>query len=379
MDSAFADSVRELLSALASGAEPAMPAGGGLSRVLRETGATTPRTAVELLAARWFRAPPPHVRLDPTEPVLNRPELGESEKLHATLHEHVVGQRRWQELSSNESTFYRYGRAAITAFSERLWAEIVDRPLPSNRPLPEYVRFIGRQREVATLLRWLGEPGGTVVGVEGPGGSGKTALLHAVADACEAAARCWHPVIGDGAHAVPLFDAFVWVACGEGSGLASVLEAVARTLDYPGLMARTIEDRRQAVRDLLSRRAVLLLVDDVDLGDVGVWTFLGDLPGRSRALVAGRRRMPSEVRALMPEPLAPAAVRELLLAEAERQGAPELGRALAESVEAPAVGGRGVLAWPTAAASSQATAGVGPSPLAAATSAGPSPLAAAAR
>jgi tetratricopeptide (TPR) repeat protein len=171
------------------------------------------------------------------------------------------------------------------------------------------------------------------VGIEGPGGSGKTALLHAVADACEAAARCWQPIVNHGQHVVPLFDAFVWVACGEAGGLATLLEAVARTLDYPGLMARTLEDRRQAVRDLLSKRAVLLLVDDVDRGDAAVWTFLADLPGRSRALVAGRRRLPSEVRALMPGPLALEAVRELLLAEAERQGAPEMGRALAEPVE----------------------------------------------
>src|ERR671933_2313296 len=153
MDPAFADSLRELLSALASGAEPAMPAGGGLSRVLRETGATTPRTAVELLADRWFRAPPPRARLDGHELLLNRPELGESEKLHATLHEHIVGQRRCQELSSNESTFYRYRRTAITTFAERLWADIVDRPPPTNRPLPEYLRFIRRERGVATLLR----------------------------------------------------------------------------------------------------------------------------------------------------------------------------------------------------------------------------------
>src|SRR5919201_784099 len=161
MDLAFADSLRELLSALASGAEPAMPAGGGLGRVLRETGATTPRNAVELLVDRWFRAPPPHLKHDSNDLLLNRTELG-------------------------------------------------DRPLPSNRPLPEYVRFIGRQHEVATLLRWLGEPGGTVVGVEGPGGSGKTALLHAVADACEAATRCWYAVVDDTEHPLPLFDAFVW-------------------------------------------------------------------------------------------------------------------------------------------------------------------------
>ena len=88
---------------------------------------------------RWFRAAPALAGVDLSEPPLNRPELGESEKLHATLREHVVGQRRWQELSSNESTFYRYRRAAIGAFGERLWAEIVDRPVQSNRPLPEYV------------------------------------------------------------------------------------------------------------------------------------------------------------------------------------------------------------------------------------------------
>jgi tetratricopeptide (TPR) repeat protein len=327
MDVAFADGVRELLTALASGAEPSLPNGGGLARVVRETGATSTRAAVQVLIDRWFRAAPLHVVSAADDLLLNRPELGESEKLHATLREHVVGQRRWQELSSNESTFYRYRRAAIGAFGERLWSEIVDRPLPSNRPLPEYARCIGRADEVATLLRWLGEAGGTTIGIEGPGGSGKTALLHAVADACQNAAQSWQSV------GVPLFEAFVWVACAEGSGVATLLEAVARTLDYPGMLARSFEDRRQAVRDLLSRRSVLLLVDDVDRGDASVLTFLADLPGRSRALVAGRRRLPSEVRALMPDPLAAEAVRELLLAEAERQGAPELGRALAESIE----------------------------------------------
>jgi MoxR-like ATPase len=190
---------------------------------------------------------------------------------------------------------------------------------------------IGRDHEVATLLRWLAEPGGTIVGVEGPGGSGKTALLHAVADACEAADKNWQPVPIDHHHTIPLFDAFVWVACTDGSGLATLLEAVARTLDYPGLLARSFEDRRHAVLDLLSKRAVLLLVDDIDRGDAAILRFLVDVPGRSRSLVAGRRRLPSEVRALMPEPLAPEAVRELLLAEAERQGAPEMGRELASN------------------------------------------------
>src|SRR5262249_15666140 len=132
----------------------------------------------------------------------------DDEKIHLTLREHVIARRRWQDLSTNESTFYRYRRTATAAFTEHLWSEIVGRPVPSNRPLPEYQRLIGRQGEVATLLRWLDEPGGTVVGIEGPGGSGKTALLHAVAGAIEAAGRCWQPVEAGAQHAVPLFDAF---------------------------------------------------------------------------------------------------------------------------------------------------------------------------
>jgi tetratricopeptide (TPR) repeat protein len=330
MDAGFTDAIRDLLSGLASGNEPPLPTSGGLGRILRETGGTTSRATVGVLVDRWFRAPA--VGQAGEHPILNRADLSEDEKLHATLHEHVVDKRRWQELSSNESTFYRYRRTAMAAFGERLWSEIVDRAVPSNRPAPEYLRFIGRERERASLLRWLGEPGGTVVGIEGPGGSGKTALLHAVADSSEAAGRTWRPMFADGAvddHPIPLFDAFVWVACGDGSGLAAVLEAVARTLDYPGLLARSLEDRRQAVRDLLSKRAVFLLVDDVDRGDAAILPFLVDLPGRSRALVTGRRRLPNEVRALMPEPLGPEAVRELVLAEAARQGAPEMGRALA--------------------------------------------------
>lgn len=333
MDVAFAEMVREMLATLVAGGEPSLPVGGGLARVFREAGATTPRAAVGSLTDRWFQIPAADGSL---QPFLNRTDVGESAKLHATLREHVVRQRRWQELSSNESTFYRYRRAAVAAFAEHLWAEIVDRPGPTNRPRPEYVRFVGRRREVATLLRLLGEPGGTVVGVEGPGGSGKTALLHAVADACETASRSWRSVaVMDGRANVPLFDAVVWAARSEGVGLTALLDSVARTLDYPGLLARPLEDRRQAVLDLLSHRAVLLLVDDVDQSDPAVLGMLATLPGESRALVAARRRLPAEVRALMPEPLTVAEVRELLVAEAERQGAPELGRALADPDIAP--------------------------------------------
>lgn len=330
VDPHFADAVRDLLSDLASGGEPAAPRGGGLERVLREASPLGTRAAVAVLADRWFRAPPPDALNQANLPLLNRADIGEAEKVHALLADHLAGQRRWQELSSNESTFYRYRRQAIAAFLERLWSEIANRPFPSNRPRPEYRRFVGRRQEVSQVLRLLVEPGGTVAGVEGPGGSGKTALMHAVADACEAAARSWTAVSLDEGTCVPIFDGLVWVARAGDLDLAALLDTVARTLDYPGILARALEDRRQAVRDLLARRALLLVVDDADLAAPAVLTFLGELPGPSRALVAGRRRLPAEVRALLPAPLSSDEVRELLLAEAERQGAPNVGRALVE-------------------------------------------------
>src|SRR4051794_21375290 len=103
VDAAFTDTVRDLLTSLASGADAPQP-GGGMQRVLESSGAPSTRAAVGSLAERWFRPVPTD---ENPEPILNRPDLGDSEKIHATLREHIVGQRRWQELSSNESTFYR--------------------------------------------------------------------------------------------------------------------------------------------------------------------------------------------------------------------------------------------------------------------------------
>src|SRR2546430_1777124 len=107
MDAGFAESVRELMTALASGGEPSLASGGGMTRVFRETGAVTPRAAVEVLVDRWFRAAPAHTVLDPDERLLNRPDVGGSEKLHATLHQHVIAQQRWQELYHDELALQR--------------------------------------------------------------------------------------------------------------------------------------------------------------------------------------------------------------------------------------------------------------------------------
>lgn len=319
----FARTVRGLLEALEAGREPIEPLGGALGRVVSPPGLSVRDTVVRL-AERWFGSV--SISLDGRNlPPLNDERLSDAEKIAAVLIYHVGQRRSWPALSTNESTFYRYRRAAFAAFVERCWAEISRRSIPTNRPRPEYERFVGRAAERAEIIRRLTSGPGSILGIEGPGGTGKTALAHAVVSLCLAAARDWRPVILDDDAIVPLFDAVVWVANRQGTlGLADLLDTVARTLDYPGMLGRELADRRTSVRELLGRIAALIVVDDVDRADPAVLTFLLDLPGASRALVTTRRKLPPRVSAITLGPLGVDDALLLLRNEGGRQSVPAL-------------------------------------------------------
>jgi tetratricopeptide (TPR) repeat protein len=294
--------VRSLCEALAAGREPSLPAGGGLARLLHEAGPSV-REAVLHLAERWF-GPTPELPIEETSPpLLNDERLDERAKLAALLVYHCGQHRTWMSLSTNESTFYRYRRAAFSALAERCCDEIRQRRIPTPLPGPDYDRFIGRNAERLELVRRLvGGPGG-VTGIEGPGGTGKTALALSVARLCLEAVSEWCPVVLDGV-AVPLFEAIVWAGSRqERLGLGDLLDLLARTLDYPGLLGRELPDRRAALRELLARRPVLIVLDDGDRSDPAVMDFLLELPAPSRALVTSRRRLPPRVTAIDPAPL----------------------------------------------------------------------------
>jgi tetratricopeptide (TPR) repeat protein len=324
VDPAFAQSVRGLLDALAAGREPAAVPGGGLGHLLAGA-APTPRDAIVRLAERWFGSP----RLSPSDrgrpPILNDERVAEVEKLAAIVIGHIGQRRPWSALSTNESTFYRYRRAALTAFVERSWTETTQRPIVTNRPRPDFDRFVGRTAERAEIVERLSAGPGSVVGIEGPGGTGKTALAHAVVDVCLRAAQRWDPLLLESGVLVPLFDAVIWVANRPaGLGLGDFLDILARTLDYPGLLGREIADRRSALRELTSRRPMLIVVDDADRAEPAVLSFLVDLPTPSRALVTTRRKLPPRVSAVAPGPLQVEEALALLRAEGARQSVPRL-------------------------------------------------------
>lgn len=71
--------------------------------------------------------------------------------------------------------------------------------------------------------------------------------------------------------------------------LATVLNGIARTLDYPALLGQELEERRRSVEALLRRRPALLVIDNAEtVVDGALLRWLPRLPEPSKALVTSR-------------------------------------------------------------------------------------------
>src|SRR6266540_607430 len=151
-----------------------------------------------------------------------------------------------------------------------------------NLPAPTYSQFVMRERAFAEVIDGLQQRSAAVL-IVGLGGNGKTSLAREVAD------RCLR-----GADEVPHFDAVVWVSDKDQPGttnLSVVLDAVARTLDYPGLTRYAHNEKRYEVEQLLRRQHVLLVIDNFEtVTDGALLTWLLRLPEPSKAIVTSREK-----------------------------------------------------------------------------------------
>jgi tetratricopeptide (TPR) repeat protein len=165
-------------------------------------------------------------------------------------------------------------------------------PIPHN--LPPRSEFIGREAEKARVHEAL-RSRSYLVSIDGIGGIGKTVLALEVAHECLRASKGEAPTDG-----VATFDGFIWTTAKDRDlTLNALLDAIARTLEYPGIAQQPVEEKRNAVRKLLQERPHLLIVDNFEtITDEGVRDFLLELPEPSKALVTTREQKLRQVWAI---------------------------------------------------------------------------------
>ena len=149
-----------------------------------------------------------------------------------------------------------------------------------NLPAPTYSQFVMRPQAFAEVADGLGKRTAAVL-IVGLGGNGKTSLAREVAAAC----------LKDDAQA-PRFDSVVWVSDKDRPGttnLSTVLDEIARTLDYPGFTQFAHDEKRREVEQLLRRQRVLLVIDNFEtITDGALLTWLLNMPEPSKALITTR-------------------------------------------------------------------------------------------
>jgi hypothetical protein len=209
------------------------------------------------------------------------------------------------------------------------------RPRPyHNLPQPDYVRFVGREKEREWLRQRLSpRDRAWVIILTGIGGVGKTALALAIAH--EYRQRY------DELPPEERFDAIIWASAKE-----EVLTAAGRERAAPaGLVARTLADIYAAIAQVLEREAItraatreeqdrlvqqaltaqrtLLVLDNLDTlegpGAEEVRAFLRNLPPPTKAIVTSRERL--DVADVLPlRGMEEEEARQLMEAEGEARG-----------------------------------------------------------
>ncbi|MFQ6059416.1 MAG: NB-ARC domain-containing protein, partial [Anaerolineae bacterium] len=197
--------------------------------------------------------------------------------------------------------FRRFTRQRVPALTEAkaevptATVELAKPPTPEiPHNLPQPGEFIGREREKGQVREALASRS-FLVSIDGIGGIGKTALALEVAHECLRASEGGVPTDG-----IPIFDAFIWTTAKDRElTLGDVLDAIARTLDYPYIAQLPPKEKPSEAAKLLRQYKCLLIVDNFEtITDDAVRDFLLDLPEPSKALITSREQKLRQARAI---------------------------------------------------------------------------------
>lgn len=168
-----------------------------------------------------------------------------------------------------------------------------------NLPNRDYIRFVGRDAELARLQQLLAPENRTwVIVIDGIGGIGKSAL------ALETAHRYLQEF--DSLPEKERFQAIIWVSAKTAvltaDGIASrkhatrtledIYTTIAVTLQREDITRASSEEQSQIVCQALTRQRTLLIVDNLEtIDDERVNAFLMELPSPTKCIVTTRHRI----------------------------------------------------------------------------------------
>ncbi len=170
-----------------------------------------------------------------------------------------------------------------------------------NLPQPDYSGFVGRDKELADILRVLRPYPHSqihVVTIDGIGGIGKSTLALEVA----------HRYLNNYDRLPPeeRFEAVVWTSAKQNiltadgivqrrqilRTLEDIYRAIAVTLQRDEIVRAAIEEQPEMVHQALTHQRTLLIVDNLEtVDDEAVLSFLRELPAPTKAIVTTRHRI----------------------------------------------------------------------------------------
>ncbi len=163
-----------------------------------------------------------------------------------------------------------------------------------NLPPAPFQRLFGFEEPLAQIERWLSDPQGpSIISIEGLGGLGKTALAFAAVREALCSGN-WTDAAWVSAMDRPFF---LWEAPDTPPPLDPdrMIEQIASQLDQPdNPVESSSEERRSAVRNILSEKPYLIVLEDLE-PEHRPKDFLPNLlpaTGQTRFLLTSRQRLP---------------------------------------------------------------------------------------
>jgi tetratricopeptide (TPR) repeat protein len=189
--------------------------------------------------------------------------------------------------------------------------------------LPPRSDFVGREDEKKRVHEAL-RSRSYLVSIDGIGGIGKSSLALEVAHECLQASQ---PEASESDYLT--FASLIWVTAKDRElPLNGLLDTIAHTLGYPGVVRQHVEEKFLAVRKLLQAKRCLLIVDNFEtVTDEGVRDFLLDLPEPSKGLITTREQKLSGAWAISLKGLTEQEALILIRGEGKRLGLASVERA----------------------------------------------------